>query len=488
MPEGMERHMDNDNEITNPKKESRDLVEQSKLIFLKEIIDEFRRKQALYDLGTEFAKTKKNRSPIVFIVVIGISLLFIIGAVTVTFYIQETSKRISIGIQDFEDINLKDVLDAAKRNEQEMEKALRDMETLNREIEGAIQLIRDTSRRDLDMIATETLGEAERNRRTREVSLRETRQVEQVRASFAPRIAEKQKEIDAIQKKVDEYDTRQIESARAQEEILNNQQRLFSIEMEKTTKYYDDRIAALEDKYSKEISVLKNHHQQVQTALKGNHAREVAELILKYNPKISDPAIAALLSGAVDPEALVKKLPGAYRDLLEREMILKMEDYRRLEQGLGELTSIMNELKKIPFENSVPSLLKQVEYRQKSIFLNYDALWNRLSDALGKKNEIIADQRRENDGFLYAVDHLLSTSRENGYVLDPRNTRSVTVYMNKNRQISDGSFGIIFRRDDEYIGRVRFFRRAGVLLASLVELDKTDNPIQPFDKILIQEQ
>ena len=209
--------MDNDNEIKGSGDGNvRDLVEQSKLIFLREIIDEFRRKQAQYDLGREFAKTRKNRSPIVPLVVLGISLFFIIGAVAVTFYIQEMSKRFAVDIEEFEDINLRDVLDAAKRNEQDMERTKRDLASLESGMEEEIRSVRNAEARELEIIAAERISQEEKDRRSRSVRNRAAAEIRRIQESYAPRQAEFANLIADIQKKMDEYDTRHLEKASRQ--------------------------------------------------------------------------------------------------------------------------------------------------------------------------------------------------------------------------------------------------------------------------------
>ena len=60
--------MDNEGKVT-------DLVEQSKLAFLREALEDFKREQAQYDLGREFANSRKNRSMLVPGVIIGVVLL-----------------------------------------------------------------------------------------------------------------------------------------------------------------------------------------------------------------------------------------------------------------------------------------------------------------------------------------------------------------------------------------------------------------------------
>ena len=118
----------------------------------------------------------------------------------------------------------------------------------------------------------------------------------------------------------------------------------------------------------------------------------------------------------------------------------------------------------------------------------YEYLWTSLADALVRKNESLSAHQERIARHLYAIEHLVKQSRENGYIIDARNRSLVTVYLDRVRPIAEGTEGLVFRMDDEYIGKVSLFLREGELYGSVVEQVSPDNPMQPFDKILIREK
>ncbi len=480
--------MDNDDKMKKSGDGPRDLVEQSKLVFLREIIDEFRRKQSQYDLAHEFARTKKNRSPIVPLVVLGISMLFLIGAVAVTFYIQEEGKKIAVNIKDFEDVNLKDVLDAARKNEQDMMEAKREAENITRSMEEEIETAQGAGRRQLDIIEADPLSPEDRDRKSRAVRRQEASRIARIQAAYQPRIAESQKKIDEIQKRIDAYDSRMLERAREQEEILNNQQRLAAIELENTRKYYEERIASLEDKNAKEIAALRNHEKEMIRVLQARHAREIEKLTLLYNPNVTDGEVLDLLREEPISGAQAGPIPGPYRELLSREGIMEREEFSSLRTNSAGFDRLAAEIGKVPYRNSIPPILRGLDLRHANLLRKYEKLWNGLADGIEKKNRIIADRDAGLASFNFALEHFLKTSRENGFVIDARKPEKIGVYMDKIRAIPDGTLGLVFRQDDEYIGRVRFRVDGGELFASVLELENAENPMKPFDKILIQEQ
>ncbi|MEW8119841.1 MAG: hypothetical protein AB2792_21985, partial [Candidatus Thiodiazotropha sp.] len=130
--------MDNGNEI-KPEMDSKStaLIERSKALFLHDIISEFRNRQQRYDVGEEFAKTKKNRSLLIYAVILGMVAVFSIGVYLLTDYIQKDSKNIIVDIDDFKDVKLQELLDTVKRYESGLQQARRERYSLinNRDME-----------------------------------------------------------------------------------------------------------------------------------------------------------------------------------------------------------------------------------------------------------------------------------------------------------------------------------------------------------------
>jgi hypothetical protein len=73
-------------------------------------------------------------------------------------------------------------------------------------------------------------------------------------------------------------------------------------------------------------------------------------------------------------------------------------------------------------------------------------------------------------------------------VLDPRNPDSVAVYVDRIREVQEGTTGLVFRRDDELIARIRF-EEAGERTATARVVRLADGKeLRPFDKVLIEVQ
>jgi hypothetical protein len=267
---------------------------------------------------------------------------------------------------------------------------------------------------------------------------------------------------------MDAYDAGKVKQAKEQEDIRNNQQRLFTMEMDQVRAGYEARIKDLQASNAKEVDSIKSNHAQIVKAMKANQDREVAALILRYNPVIGEPGLKRLLEEAVDARPLRASQPGAFKATLEQEGVITRTEYAGFERQQRDYDRIVELLRAIPYRNSVPAIIAQVEYRNRLLANTYERLWNRLAETVDGKNAVIRSRNEELSQLTFALDYMISTSSENGFILDPR--------------------GLVFRRDDEYIGKIRFFRKDGKFRAALTELAAAANPLKPFDKVLIKEQ
>ena len=144
--------MDNEREITPESQQTTDLVERSKLAFLRETARKYGHKQEQYDVELEFARTKRNRNRFVPLMILGLIAVCTIAVVGVTWFIQSNSRNIAIEVEDFVGVNLREVLDEAQRLQNELDAVMRELrqvigdrddriETIERRRDQAITLL-----------------------------------------------------------------------------------------------------------------------------------------------------------------------------------------------------------------------------------------------------------------------------------------------------------------------------------------------------------
>ncbi|MFW6214953.1 MAG: hypothetical protein ACOC45_03305 [Alkalispirochaetaceae bacterium] len=499
--------MDDEREVNGPDKdpEVKQLVEQSKMLFLRQVMDEFREKQAQYNLEEEFSKTRKNRSAFVPLVVTGIVLVFVAAMVGVTWYIQQSSQDIRISIEEFEDVNLREILDGAGRLQNQLDNAQRRLQNTIAERDDGIQSARADAERQINIVENQDISPGQRNSRIAGIEAEAEAEIEGIREEYASRIEEIREEISSLEDEIAQYDSRQLEQAREQEEVLNNQQRVFELEVEELRQEYEEEIAGLTNNYEARIAELEQYQAEFERTIRQRHANEIArlreqhneqirELVLRFNPTLEGETTATLLNREFSPEVRSKGGIDPYRSLLGDEGAISRSEYADLAQNVDEFARIINRLQEVPFVNAVPVALDQLEFRNLEIISRYEEIWRSLARSVISRDAII-DAREETisgleaniDEFLFALDSLTRQNRENGYILDPRETSDVVVYIDRIRDVADGSRGFVFREDDEYIGTIEFSITEEDIRASVIEVAEGEE-LQPFDKVLIQVQ
>lgn len=493
--------MDNDGKVT-------ELIEQSKLAFLREALENLKNDRQQYDLGKEFAATRKNRTPMVAGIILATIAVFGVGAWAVTLYIQRSSNRVAVTIKDFQEVNLREVLDAAKRLDTQMQDAQSQKSNLESERDAQIALAKQSAQQQIQLLTTESLSDEQVKERTAAINHALQIKIASIQADYATRIAEVDAQIKNISAQQAQYDSRQVEQARQQEEVLNNQRKLFDMQLQQQKQDYEAKIADLTTGYEKQIADLKAYHTQFVAALEKKHQTEIQALIAKYNPTYSDAAIVGLLSSPIDASLLQKPTLADFQNLLATDNVISRDAYNRIAANLADYETIIQRLEQVPYENSVPQALKQLEYRNISLIRSLESIWSGLAGLIDKKDaaiasadQTIAEQNRtiatRNQAigtltsrigqYSYALDSLVQADRENGYIIDPRDPNNILVYIDKIRQVTDGTTALVFRNDDQSIGVIRFSVSGGTTRASLVKLS-ADQQLMPFDKILIQVQ
>ncbi len=477
--------MDNEKQI-------KDLVTRSKNVFLRDAIPELAEKKD-YILEEEFAKTKRNKSLFVWTALGALVVVFLVTTIILTSSIQKSTENVQVEVKDFEDVNLQDVLDRAKR----LENSIRDIQLkivqLKEEKEIARTAITNNTNQQRDIILNSRISESERKRRLKELETETARQFQALNANYDPRIAELEEELAALQAEMDQYDARRLSEAKAQQEILNNQKQLFDMEMQRTVSQYEERLRQMQESYEAEIAKANEYQANLLKTIDARVAAEKADLVLLYNPFITSEPAAGILRLPASSLSLSGYQMARPNRQAQEEKLLTEDEYAMVVSYIERLKTILGELGKVPYTNSVPPALKQIEASTIQILKAYEKLLAAAGEAVTRKDAEVVQAgrsakalRAEIEQYRYALDSLLRQNRENGYIIDPRNSNDIGFFLHDLHLIEDGDFGIVFRQDNEYIGKVGFKRDGDRFRAYLADLQDRNNPMQPFDKILLE--
>jgi hypothetical protein len=470
--------MDDGNEV-------KDLTEVAKDAFLQEADRIQAEKPNLYNLEREFARTRNNRSWRVYIFLAVFVVAAVTAAVLLTLHFDRENRSVPVDIADFEDVNLKDLLNAASRNANDLDgarQALADAEAdlavkrqaLQSDLAGQIEVLKA---QDPSMARLE--GEEKRLRR--EADAREKSLV----ARSSPRIAELRAEVATAKLRAESYNQAQLDAARKREQVLNNEQHLHQIELQKTKAYYENKLKELADQDARETAALKENQARVIKAMEETRKREIAALILTYNPLFATEALKGILASPIDAglASAFAPLSAQLRDggFAAEDSLAAMRD------ALQKRALLFGRLREIPYRNSVPPALAHLDYLDIWLMRAYEDLAARLIQRIHADEEAIAARdgviARDRSAFQYYARKI----RENGFLIDVRDVQKIVPFVSPSHAVADGDLGLVFRADDEYIGTIRFTVSGAEVSARVVEL-AANKQFEPFDKFLVKKK
>ena len=349
--------MDNDNKIKSSGKNMQNAEQrhQEVLLFLN---DELNRLQTVnssnsYDLETEYAKTKKNKSPFV-VLLLFISLLVVfLAAWGITAGIKKQNESITVNLQEFEGLNIKNLLDSVSKVQANYDNAMKNKMNIISDRDVALRKAEEKRDSDLFLIDSLSLEKPDADKRKASVYEEYEESIVLINQVYEPQLDLAEKELAEYKKQLDEYDTAKLEAARQQEQALDSERRVHQLEIDKISADYEKRITEIQDSIAQER---KNNAEQIR--------KSVTEVSQKYLDQIAtlDPDLRKdKMKYLVD---LLSSLEGEAFDTNQFIQDNNIED-ETLIKGLSEFqsryeqyNSVREPMEAIPYKNSMPAYLK----------------------------------------------------------------------------------------------------------------------------------
>lgn len=495
--------MDNDKQI----------VKTPASLFLKEQVFESKDNVNLYNLEDEFEKTKSNKHLFLKVAIGLFVVCLILFAFIFSQFIEQRNKKSDVNITEFEDTNLKELLDSAKKNENKLNHAKSELQDLKNQLNQRIQDINSDSSKKIETILNETIAEEAKKIKIANVRKNERIQIENANIEFNEKISMKNKEVLELQKIVDEYDQRQVNFAKKNEEVLNNQQKLFEIEKSKLVKNYEDKISDLNKRFQNETGKLKTHHNNIVEMMKRNYKKEIDDLILKYNPIITDEEFLNAVKSDSSSDLLDIFDLYVYDAMLNYEGVVTKKQFDALRDQIQKRDLIMERIFQTPYINSIPVALYKSEFYNKKIVKSYEDIWKKFLDNAKEKNikiENLTDEVKfkqekideldsnvkkieadvaEKDKVIAkynsSFESAVKAKNDLGLIIGFSDAKNLEIYISSTASIRGGEFANIIRGANENIGKIVLKNESGRIWGEVFSVQK-GKEIMPFDRISIK--
>ncbi len=434
--------MENDKQISNMN------MDQVKNVFLSEDLLVKNIKPEIYSLPEEFAKSKKNKNLLVY----GFIFLYVatigFGTYFLTSVENQKSRRVEVDIPEFRQFNFIELLAEKKANEEKLAELQKELTNLR------------TSR----MKEIEKLSPQNQQRAIAEMN----EKLKKLEDSYKQQINLREESLRALQKSVTGDQQRIAQNLRETQSQVKKYQDLNQMqgaELVRINTEYEAKIARVKTEQQAEIDSLKKENQALMDAL-----------TLRYNPIFSKGEIAAVINGKIaNPNSPTLH---KYDKTLNSTNIQSEQAFNQLRRKIQNQKTIIDNLQKIPYTNSIPLALSSLEQLSQSIISDYETLWSGLAEQVKARGNYLGS-------FDYAMNYLSMTRRESGFVIDSRNPSRMLIFIDQVYSLKKGDMAYVFKNDDAPVAKIELSPENGRVVAKVKEVLRPVK-IEPFDKILLK--
>ncbi len=434
--------MENDKQISNMN------IDQVKNVFLSEDLLVKNIKPEIYSLPEEFAKSKKNKNLFVY----GFIFLYVatigFGAYFLTSVENRKSRRVEVNIPEFRQFNFIELLAEKKANEEKLA-----------ELQKELTNLRTSSMKEIEKLSPENQQKAiaEMNEKLKKLE-----------DSYKQQMNLKEESLRALQKSVTGDQQRIAQNLRETQSQVKKYQDLNQMqgaELVRINMEYEAKIAKIKTEHQAEIDSLEKENQALMDAL-----------TLRYNPIFSKGEIAVVIHGKIaNPSSPTLH---KYDKTLNSTKIQSEQAFDQLHRKIQNQKTIIDNLQKIPYTNSVPLALSSLEQLSQSIISDYESLWSGLAEQVNARGNYLGS-------FDYAMNYLSMTRRESGFVIDSRNPSRMLIFIDQVYSLKKGDMAYVFKNGDDPVAKIELSPENGRVVAKVKEVLRPVK-IEPFDKILLK--
>jgi chromosome segregation ATPase len=378
----MEWNMDNDKQVTALTTTSGfDFMDKETRLFFREEAMKTLKSDApdVYNLETEFAKAKNNRSWFVILIILGVIVATVCGLFITTRVINTRTRNVPESINTFDDLNLKNLLDMASRIEFAYQSTLAEKSALEGELSVELSKLEANVEAERATIHSLSLPRGEETIRIAQVNEKFNEDVTQVRAKYAESLGVLNAKLEEYRIQIASFDKTRIEQAEEQRKTANAEYLRFEHEKETIRAQYEDTIANLLSVLSESQKVgLQTQLESVDT-VSSKYKAEIAALDPLWNNEQSE----AIIANTNIPDTAAP-LPNG-----------KMEILAEMNASYHDMNALSSELLAIPWKNNTPSYIEAMDALFYETVRSAGSEIQELSDNMSNQKQTLETQIAE---------------------------------------------------------------------------------------------
>ena len=346
--------MGNDNKITEEEKSNQ--IHKEVMLFLGKELERIHQtsSEQSYNIEKEYAKSKKNHSPFSAFMLIGCFLVVFAIAFIMTKTISAHNEEITVSVAEFDDLNLKNLLNTVGAAQTNYDNAVRKRATIEGDMTVKLKAAEDAQTNDIFVIDSMTrLTKKKRAELVAEAEKKYRDTVAAIHEEYEGQLAQADKEIQEYKAQLAEFDSAKVQAAQEKEKALNTERRVKELEQKKIKDQYESRIIEMNQKLAE---TQRRNSEEIRTAVRSVSEQYQAEIAL-LDPKLNDAKAAKIISGANSSGAADFNASAAMkeRNITAQNIFVVMNEYQTIYDDYKYLDQAVAAL---PQKNSIPGYVK----------------------------------------------------------------------------------------------------------------------------------
>ncbi len=426
--------MDNDNKIEKKVSNKR---HDEVLLFLDKELQTLQKgtNVDVYDIKEEFAKTRKNKSYFTWLLLAGTAFVIILSAFFITKGIDKTNEEITVSLEEFDSLNLRDLLDSFSKAQGKYEELVKQKSSLEADQQQKIRQAEDKRDNDLFVLESLKLSKVNYDKRAKLVTDEYNARIAEIKNEYAGQLDELASQIETYQKQLSEYDNSKVKQAQEKEKALNSERQLRQLEQREISEKYENRVSELQKNIDK---IQKDSREEMRRSVKEVQEKYQAE-IDKLDPVIKDRTATKIVNNTGNSKAPVY----SDRRILEQGNIqdisiqTSLKDFQNYYDDYQYLSS---KIAAIPQKNTIPSYVaanKVLVNQMGQTFTSTTLQLNRKNQEL--KEELKVQKENANNVFT----GLLAAAKANAVIYSASNASDIQVFIaERARYLVDENEGV----------------------------------------------
>ena len=395
--------MGNDNKITEEQKSNQ--IHKEVMLFLGKELERIHQtsNEQTYNIEKEYAKSKKNHSPFSALMLISCFLVVLAIAFIMTKTIAAHNEEITVSVAEFDDLNLKNLLNTVGAAQTNYDNAVKKRATIEGDMTVKLKAAEDAHTNDIFVIDSMTrLTKKKRAELVAEADKKYKEALAAVHEEFDGQLAQADKEVSEYKSQLAEFDSAKVQAAQEKEKALDTERRVKELEQKRIKDQYESRIAEMNKKLA---DTQKRNSDEMRAAVSSVSEQYQAEIAM-LDPRLNDSKAGTIISNANTSAAADFNAGTAMteRGINSQKISAAMSEYQAIYDDYNYLDKAVAA---IPQKNSIPGYVKashKLVNKMGAVFADTTAKLHRenvelngtidsLNSALEKSRKETAEQR-----------------------------------------------------------------------------------------------